>query len=64
MIKRTEVGDSIIYTLNGQLHRTNGPAYDWPFASIWRWRLYDQVHRYYGPATCYNEWFVHNGFIK
>ena len=44
-------------------HRVNGPALEWDDGD-WCWMLNGDSHRYYGPADCMGEWFIHDKFIK
>ena len=69
--RRLLCGDGIVYELNGDWHRPNGPAvvYDANVFSEFieiNWYLYDQMHRYYGPARMYEygQWFIHGDRIK
>ena len=56
------------YTLDGKLHRSDGPAMTYTLnkqiESVWA--SHDQVHRYYGPARTRapSEWFLHGKQIK
>ena len=56
------------YTVNGKLHRSDGPAISYSFDNKFEevWAFHDQVHRYYGPARTRapNEWFLHGKQIK
>ena len=51
------------WTLNGTLHRGNGPAVEWPGGSK-EWYLHGKRHREDGPAIEYpngeKRWFLNN----
>jgi hypothetical protein len=51
------------YLLDRKHHRANGPAKIWQ-GRTWYWCLYGVNHRYYGPATTHQEWWIHGVFIK
>lgn len=52
-IIRTELGDHIQYTLNGQLHRINGPARIWSNGDM-HWCKNGLLHREDGPAIVWS----------
>ena len=63
MIRRVKYDYGYGYKKGRMDHRANGPAviyYDGQFL----WYLNDQCHRYYGPATSTNEWWLNNDYIK
>jgi hypothetical protein len=50
------------YYWNGQLHRADGPAQEWPTHRYKAWYLYGKFHREDGPAReCVDgkEWYYH-----
>lgn len=54
------------HLIDGMYHRPNGPAVieiD-EIASQWAWCLFDNSHRYYGPADEFGDWWIHGSFIK
>lgn len=50
--------------LGNTYHRPNGPARYLRFSGDGSWWLYGQCHRYYGPATFMNDWYMHGECIK
>ena len=64
MIERNEYEYTVEYTLNKQLHRPNGPAFE-RVDGFWIWWLYGKPHRYYGPQNYKVEkWYLHGCNIK
>ena len=59
-----------MYSLNGKLHRSNGPAWmnsrsgHTPPGFYWHWRLFGARQRYYGPQCTNGEWWIHGSRIK
>ena len=57
---------SIIYLLNEQLHREDGPAVEYPNGAK-QWYINDQLHREDGPAVEYSsgrkEWYINGKLI-
>jgi len=55
------------WSRNGQLHRTDGPAYTWP-DGMELWYFDGQPHRTDGPAYTYpdgtEEWWEHGHHIR
>lgn len=56
-------GVHTIYDLNGDWHRSNGPAYVWA-SGFGEWMLFDKEHRYYGPQRKDGDWYIHGNRIK
>ena len=63
MIDRYDGMLCIMYELNGQKHRSTGPAIIWRNAH-WSWHLNGKDHRYYGPQNNDNEWWMYGVNIK
>lgn len=61
MIEQIDFLDAMVgrYTLNGEPHRTNGPAIAGEF-----WYLFGKIHRYYGPRERNGDWWIHDVYIK
>jgi hypothetical protein len=59
---RNTANNGFVYLLNGNWHRSNGPARVWANGD-WGWYLNDRQHRYYGPQAN-NEWWIHGECIK
>lgn len=56
--------DSIdVYNDIDGFHRTNGPARIYRDGDHY-WYLFDRWHRYYGPSTYGDTWWLHGEFIK
>jgi hypothetical protein len=53
----------IAYTLNDITHRSNGFAVFCKSIGTGYWCLFGKRHRYYGPATYMNDWYIHGKFI-
>lgn len=53
--------DRITWRLNGRLHRTDGPAVEWPDGAV-SWYAHGELHRFDGPAVAapngYLGWYV------
>jgi hypothetical protein len=62
MGERISCNSGVRYYLDSELHRTNGPAVMWEWGSHY-WFLHGVMHRYYGPANPYQEWWIHGEFI-
>lgn len=63
MIKLEDSQDQYRFTLNGELHRPNGPARAWKTGGSCSWWLFGNRHRYYGPAFL-ETWWVMHGQVK
>ncbi len=48
-IRTTDSSGTTVWALNGQIHREDGPAVEYPDGSK-HWYLNDQLHREDGPA--------------
>ena len=60
--KRTDYCDQT--TNSRYLHRASGPARIWDDGR-YSWWLFNNVHRYYGPATHDPQhWWIHNDKLK
>ena len=61
--KEIDNDGTIEYTLNGQLHRTDGPAIEW-FNGDKSWYINGQYHRLDGPAIewadGYKFWYIND----
>jgi hypothetical protein len=45
--------------INGNLHKSNGPARIW-LDGDWAWYLDGKDHRYYGPSCSFlDDWEIH-----
>lgn len=65
MIEIVEIQNGYYYLLNGVWHRPNYPAY--VTNSYTSWYLFDDKHRYYGPAAIWkqsNEWYIRGRRLK
>jgi len=49
-IFKIELSHGTEYTLDGQLHREDGPAIEYEY-TVKEWYLHGERHREYGPAT-------------
>ena len=66
MIERIDLETRIEYRLKSTIHtlyRPNGPAIIWRNGE-WGWFLFDNWHRYYGPARRYGDWWIHGCKMK
>ena len=64
MIKKVEVADYVVYLLNGEPHRPNGPAV-LSNNGNWYWYMYNEDHRYYGSCSSWREsWCIHGKCVK
>ena len=65
MIKCTKYNDRTKYTLNGKLHRVDGPAVEWANGDK-LWYLNDKLHREDGPAIeradGYKAWYLNGKY--
>lgn len=59
--KTSEYGN-IVFKLNGELHRANGPAR--VGGESWSWWLNGVRHRYYGYCTSWDYWYINGDKIK
>lgn len=53
----------IEYRVDGELHRSNGPAIFWSTNS-WNWYANGLWHRYYGITSSGGLWYIHGVFVK
>ena len=44
-------------------HRVNGPAVAWE-DNDWDWALFGRWHRYYGPQSQDQDWWIHGRLVK
>lgn len=61
--KRFEHTWGFEYLLKNEPHRTNGPGIRL-WKGEWYWFLFGKWHRYYGPVSHGNNWFIHGKKIK
>jgi hypothetical protein len=63
LVKTINEDGTIMYELNGELHREDGPAYE-KTDGYKEWHLYGKLHREDGPAVeyinGYKEWWLEN----
>lgn len=46
-------------------HCVNGPAWDTQNnVRQWGWLLFGRLHRYYGPQSNLNDWWIHDRHMK
>ena len=61
-IVKTEYEDKVEYTLNGELHREDGPAREYSNGDKY-WYLHGKLHRENGPAVEYSNgyksWYLY-----
>lgn len=62
MIKKIDDEGTIMFELNGMLHRPNGPAIIWNDGD-WGWNLFGLWHRYYGPRDESGDWYIHDVLV-
>lgn len=69
----TEDGDVIYLIENTKIkHRVNAPTVFYANSELWYWYLYDNPHRYYGPANNWTYelyyttgmWVIHGKSVK
>ena len=59
-----ELHDRTVYFIgNGTAHRSTGPAIVLDNGQ-WGWKLYGHYHRYYGPQSQKQDWWLHGKCIK
>lgn len=62
--RRIEVEGEVLYLDDGYMHRTNGPAYRNTNILRWTWYMFDDLHRYYGPAVDGGDWWIKGDLVK
>jgi hypothetical protein len=62
-IDRYENKQRVVYYLKNDRHRANGPAIEWKDGQ-WDWVMYDKWHRYYGPQSQKQDWWIHGKWVK
>lgn len=55
--------NGFLYRLDGNWHRTNGPARVWSNGDG-DWYLNNRAHRYYGPQSHNTDWWIHGERVK
>lgn len=58
MIEKINGIGCTVYILDGEYHNPKGPAIEWHDGDF-SWCLYGKKHRYYGPQSEADDWWIH-----